>query len=223
LRWCPTLLLTGTAAAHAGSIEVFVAYADNLRPSGFFPSVWLGGPNVVSQTPTGQSLDAGDIRIENSTGASITVTNFQVYFPNISSTYSIWSSLNIGDGQNGIFTQTGSYNFDTSDFGQFGNYPPNALAPDNCLSNGNTSQIGGCASSSSFVAAAGYGAACAATSPVISFDIGSTLYTFTDTGHILNTGGWDFVNNSFYGGDGNESINWNVVGSEPVRGGVPEP
>jgi hypothetical protein len=47
----------------------------------------------------------------------------------------------------------------------------------------------------------------------------------TDTGHILNTGDWDFVFNVPYGGDGNESINWNVVGSQPVRGGtsVPEP
>ena len=106
-----------------------------------------------------------------------------------------------------------------------GGAPPLALAPNNYGGNGNTSAIGGCASSSAFIAAAGYTAACAATSPVITFDIGTTAYSFTDTGHILNTGGWDFVNNGGYGGDGNESINWNVVGSEPVRGGngVPEP
>jgi hypothetical protein len=220
-----TAAIAPLSQAHASSIDVYVGYADNLRASGFFPTPWLGGANVASQTPTGQSLDTGAIRVDNATGSAIIVSNFQVYFPNNASTFSLWSNLTIGAGQVGIFTQTGSYNFDTSDFGQFGGAPPLALAPNNYGGNGNTSAIGGCASSSAFIAAAGYTAACAATSPVITFDIGTTAYSFTDTGHILNTGGWDFVNNGGYGGDGNESINWNVVGSEPVRGGngVPEP
>ncbi|MBV9523119.1 MAG: PEP-CTERM sorting domain-containing protein, partial [Alphaproteobacteria bacterium] len=50
------------------------------------------------------------------------------------------------------------------------------------------------------------------------------LETFSDTGHILDTGEWDFVNNGSFGEDGNESINWNLVGSAANRGGtVPEP
>ena len=45
--------------------------------------------------------------------------------------------------------------------------------------------------------------------------------TFNDTGHILDTGNYDFVNNS---PDGNESINWNPIGGAATRaGGVPEP
>jgi hypothetical protein len=46
--------------------------------------------------------------------------------------------------------------------------------------------------------------------------------SFTDTGTILNTFGYDFINGS---SDGNESINWNVIGSGANRGGtgVPEP
>jgi hypothetical protein len=49
-----------------------------------------------------------------------------------------------------------------------------------------------------------------------------TLVMATDTGQILNTGGYDFINGS---SDGNESINWNKIGSEASRGGtgVPEP
>jgi hypothetical protein len=40
----------------------------------------------------------------------------------------------------------------------------------------------------------------------------------------LSTGKWDFVNNSNFGEDGNESISWNVIGSSANRGGtVPEP
>ena len=224
--FCGALLLFG-AAAQAGSVSVYVGYVDNLRASGFFPSVWLGGSGVVSQTTTGQSLDAGAIRIDNNTGASITVSNFSVLFPN-HGTFAIWSPLTIANGQVGIFTQTGSYNFDTSDFGIFGSYPPNSLAPNNYGGNGNTSLIGGCSSSPALVASAGETANCTAANPVISYSLdgGVTTQSFTDTGQILNTGSWDFVNNSYAQEDGNESINWNLVGSAAVRGGttgVPEP
>lgn len=217
-------LLGGATVAHAGPLDVFVAYADNLRASGFFPNPWLGGANVVSQTPSGQTLDTGAIRIDNTSGASVTITNFKVFFPNNGSTFSIWSPLVIANGQEGIFTQTGSFNFDTSDFGAFGAFSPAALAPNNFGGNGNTSAIGGCASSPAFIAAQGFTATCAAMAPVISFDENGNPLSFTDTGTILNTGGYDFVNNGAYGGDGNESINWNLVGSEPIRSGnVPEP
>ncbi len=212
-------LMAGTA--NAAGIAVYVGYVDNLRASGFFPSVWLTSPGVVSQTPDGQSLDAGAIRIDNNTGGSITISNFDVYFPNVAAHFTLWSSLTIGNGNTGIFTQTGSYNFDTSDFGIFGGLPPSSLAP-----GGANGLIGGCSSPASQVALAGYTAACGASNPVISFDIGLDSYLFTDTGQILNTGGWDFVNNGYYGEDGNESINWNLVGGEVgVRGGtgVPEP
>ena len=54
------------------------------------------------------------------------------------------------------------------------------------------------------------------------FDIGANHFSFHDTGHILDTGNYDFVN---FSPDGNESINWNMIGTGPNRGGtgVPEP
>ncbi len=58
---------------------------------------------------------------------------------------------------------------------------------------------------------------------IVFFDIGVAHFSFNDSGHILDTGNYDFVNNS---PDGNESINWNLVGSGADRGGnngVPEP
>ncbi len=215
------LVMASAAAAQAGTVDVFVGYADNLRPSGFFPSVWLGDPNVFSQTPMAQSFDSGAIRLDNNTGAPITISNFQVFFPNIGGTFSLWSSLALPTGATGIFTQTGSYNFDTSDFGIFGGAPPNSLAPNNYLGNGNTSLIGGCSSSAALINSAGETAACNGSAPVISFLVNGTPFSFTDAGQVLNTGGWDFVNNTAYGEDGNESINWNAVGSVPIRGGVP--
>lgn len=212
-------------AATAGTIGVDVAYADNIRPSGFFPTGWIGSsPDVVSQTPAGESLDTGAVRIRNNSGSAITITNFSVFFPGGGQTIAIWDPLTLQDGQSGIFTQTASYNFDSSDFGIFGGAPPAALAPSNYGGNGNTSAIGGCASSAAFLAAQGYAAQCAAQDPVVSFFENGTFMSFTDSGSILNTGAWDFVNNPAYGGDGNESINWNTIGSTPTRGGdVPEP
>ncbi len=106
----------------------------------------------------------------------------------------------------------------------FGGYPPTSLAPNNCGGNGSASLIGGCSSAASLVGAAGDTALCNARIPVIPFDANGTPYSFSDTGHILDTGQWDFVNHSAYGEDGNESINWNVAGTEAIRGGsAPEP
>ena len=205
----------GATAARADSLSVYVGYADNLRASGFFPSPWLGDANVVSQTPNGQSLDAGAIRIRNTGATSITITNLSVAMNGGSGpTYSIWSSLTIGAGQDGIFTQTGSYNFDSSDNSTSG--APGGIVGGSPGSNG----IGGCSSTAAAQAAAGITAYCAGRQPIVSFLENGTLMTLNDVGHILDTGNYDFINGST---DGNESIDWNLIGSGGTRGGVPEP
>jgi len=217
------LLISGRAAAD--SLQVFVGYADNLRASGFFPTPWLTSPNVVSQTPNGQTLDAGAVRIDNTGATSLAITNFKVTLnPGGGGIpFTIWSPLTLLPGQIGIFTQTTSFNFDSSDSGVFGGLPPANLEPNNADGNGNTNLIGGCSSPSSFMTSAQL-ALCSANAPVISFDENGNPVSFTDTGHILDTGGWDFVNNSAFGEDGNESINWNTIGGTS-RGGTttPEP
>ena len=212
-------LLALPSVASADSFSVFVGYADNLRPSGFFPTPWLGAGTVVSQTPPGESLDTGAIRIDNTGATSITITNFSVAFNGGSTTVAIWDPLTISPGQTGIFTQTASYNFDSSDFGIFGGFPPAALAP---TVPGNN-EIGGCSSAAAILATDPVDAAkCAANAPMVSFMENGNLVTMADTGQILNTGGYDFINGS---SDGNESINWNTIGSEASRSGtgVPEP
>lgn len=217
-------VVMSAAGASADPVTVYVGYVDNLRASGFFPTPWIGDSGVVSETPDGQSLDAGAVRVDNTSGGSITITDFQVTFPTVG-TYSIWSDLTLAAGEIGVFTQIFSYNFDTSETEELGGTPPNSLAPNNYLGNGNLSLIGGCSSSAALIASAGLTSVCDGAIPVISFKIGSDTYSFNDTGHILDTGGYDFINNSIYGEDGNESINWNLVGSIPTRGGtgVPEP
>jgi hypothetical protein len=135
---CAGLLAVALCAlattAFADSFTVYVGYADNLRASGFFPAPWLGGSNVVSQTPTGQSLDTGAVRIDNTGASSMTISNFSVLLGG-GQLFNFWGSLTINPGQTGIFTQTASYNFDSSDFGVFCGSPVNVDA---------THPLGGC-------------------------------------------------------------------------------
>lgn len=206
------------SAAQAATFTVFTGYADNLRASGFFPTTWLGDAGVVSQTSAAGLFDSGAIRIQNTSGSGFTIDNFKVTMNGGGGpTYAIWSSLAVGVGQHGIFTQTGFANFDSSDNSTSG--PPGGVLPGAVGGNG----IGGCSSTAAAQALAGITAYCAGRKPIVSFDIGLTHFSFNDSGHILDTGNYDFVN---FSPDGNESINWNKIGSGASRGGtggVPEP
>jgi hypothetical protein len=205
-------LLAVSGPAFADSFTVYVAYADNLRASGFFPTPWLGGSGVVSETPSGQSLDTGAVRIDNTGGAPITITNFQVALGG-GQVFNIWSSLTINPGQTGIFTQTASYNFDSSDYGLFGGGPVNVDS---------THPLGGCTNPQG----ASQIASCLAYQPVVSFLENGNSFTGNDAGHILDTFGYDLINLPPPGGDGNESINWTLLGQGGSRSGttpVPEP
>ena len=204
-------LLAVAAPGFADSFTVYVGYADNLRPSGFFPTPWLGDSGVVSQTPTGESLDSGAVRIDNTGAAAITITNFQVKLGG-GQVFNIWNSLTINPGQTGIFTQTSSYNFDSSDYGLFGGGPVNVDA---------THPLGGCTNPQNATEVAN----CLAYQPVISFLENGNSFTGNDAGHIVDTFGYDLINLGAPGGDGNESINWTLLGQGGSRGGttVPEP
>ena len=208
-------LLLASIPALAGTITVYVGYADNLRSSGFFPSPWLGSPGVVSETPGGETLDTGAIRIDNSGPSSVTISSMTVVLnPGAGPvTFNFWNPLVIPSGDSGIFTQTFSYNFDSSDYGIFGGGPVNVDA---------THPLGGCTNPADATQAA----LCNANAPVVSFSVdGGAVTSFTDSGHILDTFGYDLINLPPPGGDGNESINWNLIGTNNGRGGgsVPEP
>ncbi|MBV8035591.1 PEP-CTERM sorting domain-containing protein [Roseateles sp.] len=203
--------LLSAGVAHA-DLVIYVGYADNLRPSGFFPSPWLGGANVVSQSSAAQSFDSGAVRIDNTGASAITISNFEVKLNSGGVVFNFWSALTIGAGKTGIFTQTASYNFDSSDYGPLGGAPAiDAAHP-----------LGGCTNMAALSAV--QQADCLASIPNVSFstDGGATTQSFDDKGYIINTFGYDFINGS---SDGNESINWNLIGRDAVRGGtnLPEP
>jgi hypothetical protein len=199
-------------AAQADDFAVFTGYADNLRPNPFFPTPWLGDPGVVSQSGA-DTFDAGAIRIDNTSGSAFTVDNFTVTLNGGANVFAIWNSLTIGAGDTGIFTQTAQFNFDTSDFG---GGIVGGILPGDPGSNG----IGGCSSTAAALGAANV-AFCATVAPTVSFDIGGNHFSFTDSGHILDTGHFDL---NCCTPDGNESIQWNAIGHGANRGGnVPEP
>jgi PEP-CTERM motif-containing protein len=196
----------------ADTFNVFVGYADNLRASGFFPNPWIGAAGVVSNQSGAQTFDAGAVRIDNTGGGAITITGFTISLNNGGNVFTgaQFPSLVIPAGGTGIFTQSVSFNLDTSDFG----FLPNGIAIDA------GHPLGGCTNPGGLSVA--QAALCVSNAPVVSFNENGTPNSFTDTGNILNTFGYDFVCCS---SDGNESINWNSIGGEVNRGGnaVPEP
>jgi hypothetical protein len=209
-----TLLLLIPFAAKADDLTVFVGYTDNLRASGFFPSPFCGDASVtVCQVapivPGG--LDAGAIRIQDTSGSPITISNLTVTLnPGTGPiVFTLWSDATINPGKNAIFGQTASFNFDTSDHGFLAGAPGiDAGHP-----------LGGCTNPGALTPA--QASECIANEPTVSFLANGTPLSFTDKGTILNTFGYDFI---FGSSDGNESINWNVIGSSPIRGGsTPEP
>jgi len=203
-----------TPAAHAGSVDVQVGYADNLRPSAFFPNPFnngltspgsysLGG-HTVNYLGGGGSIDAGAFRLIN-TGVVDVTLNPGVRVDGFANggSFQIWDSIIGGGlvlhpGDQAIFTQTGSYNFDSSDEVVGGNSP---FTPSSAK-------------------------------PVVHFFLNGSLTDtpFTDSGQVLNTGGFDLANFPAFSPnkDGNEALNWRDIGTTGIgdpagTGVVPEP
>jgi hypothetical protein len=129
-KWAILALLAagfGAGAAgqvRAGPVEVQVGYADGLRPSPFFPNPWDGGSNVALFAGHGSAgpmdFDAGAIRVINNGSIAFTINNLVVNGFGDGASYSIWggflgTGFSLDPGKSAIFTQTSSYNFDTSD------------------------------------------------------------------------------------------------------------
>jgi len=197
----------------ADTFAVFVGYADNLRASGFFPNPWIGAAGVVSNQSGAQTFDSGAVRIDNTGGGAITITGFTISLNNGGNVFTgaQFPSLVIPAGGTGIFTQSAAFNLDTSDSGFLNGVSGFAIDAGHPL--------GGCTNLAALSPA--NQTACTTNQPVVSFSENGNLFSAHDTGHILDTFGYDFINGS---SDGNESINWNSIGGQVNRGGnVPEP
>ena len=113
------LVVGASSVAHASSYDVQVGYADDLRPSPFFPNPWQGGTNVdVFAGGQTAGYDAGAVRIINTGATPITFDGMTVDSFGDGASFTIWNAF-IGSvilpGHSMILTQTTSYNFDSSD------------------------------------------------------------------------------------------------------------
>jgi hypothetical protein len=193
---------------------VYVGYADSLRPSPFFPTPYDTAD--IFQGNLG-SLDTGAVRIQNTGATAISLEGLTVTL-NPSARpipFSLWtfgSGLTLNSGQNAVFASTANYTFDSSDYGVLGALAPNS---DNCS-----------------VGPTALTALCIDNAPVVAFTVDGIVYSLSDTAHVLDTGGFDFVNANPcpVAGDSpgacNESLQWREIGTTGIEnpgGSVPEP
>jgi len=207
-----TFLLVATPVVNAStSYTVQVGYADNLRPTPFFPSPWCGDAGVALFAATGEPCIAGDtqfddgaILITNTGTTSFVINDLNVNLhPAVGSpTFSIWGAylpFTLNPGQSAIFAQTGdSESFDTSDS------PLPLPVSDNPANNCST----GPQSTSTL---------CTTNAPEVTVTINGSPTSYFDNGHTLDTGGQDAVNYNpcinpaDSPGNCNESLQWRDI------------
>lgn len=171
------LLQSGGSSSPNPALAVSVGYADNLRSNPNFPVPWQGSPNILF-LGSGPTFDAGAIRLDNNSNAPLTIDNVTVDLGRPGPTFSLWGSFTIPAQSSAILTQTGEFNFDTSDFPITGcgqTLPPTETRI-----------------------------------PTVTITIGGVATPFKDTGHILDTGGFDLVC------QGNESLQWRAIGTTGI-------
>src|SRR2546422_6512313 len=166
-------------ASAATTVNVFVAYADNLRASGFFPTPWKDAPNTLF-IGAGPSFDAGAIRLDNPTGVPLAVDSVSVDLQRPGPVSKLWGSFTIPAHGSAILTQTGQYNFDTSD-APIASCPTPAPSSDRRV-------------------------------PKVTVTIGGIPTSLLDTGHVLDTGGFDSASCK-----PNESLQWRSIGGARAR------
>jgi PEP-CTERM motif len=189
-------LVAGAAAYATASYEVQVGYVDGLRTGQFFPSPWVGDTGVVSTDPFGcgnTGPDCGAIRIINLSGATLDITDLKFSINN-SGLFDA-GGLSIPAGDSGIFILNDSSDISFITGATYGNL---ALGCNGSGTNPNPAD----------------------TCPKVFIDVsGSPTAEFDDSGHVLDTGGFDFASNG-----SNESFQWRKIGTFGGQSGqVPEP
>jgi RHS repeat-associated protein len=117
-----------TFTAQTNPLSIYVGYADGLRAAGsIFPFPWLGSPGVtfIGCCP---SFDAGAIRFDNSSNNAITLDSVTVDIGG--NHFDLWGkNLTVPANQILMLSQTGQFNFDTSDYSNAGCGGNNGVIP----------------------------------------------------------------------------------------------
>lgn len=203
---CAAALLAGGAftgaaqqARASGGVQVFVGYADSLRPNIVnFPTPWEGSPGVIYEgcSPSSSCVfDAGAARVVNNTGSPVIVNSVILHF-SAGCTYNIWPhDVALPAGGQLIITQTSSG-------ADNGCTPGNGHMDSSDIGPGGVGWAGNCSQSGVI--------------PEVDVTIDGTTTAFSDSGQVLNTGGVDGA--SCPPINGNESTQWTLIGSQPCAG-----
>ena len=182
-------------ASHAYVVDV--GYADGLRSGPFFPIPWTGDANTVTFNPGAFISDNGAVGIDNRAGSSAVVIDMSTfsYRINYSSIYTVGTgTFTVAAGEFGIVLLD-----DTSDLSYISGATYGNLAS-GCTGSGTNPNP-------------------ADTCPTVTFNDGSGAATYLDSGHVLDTGGFDFAANG-----SNESFQWRPIGTVGGQAGdIPEP
>ena len=186
-------LAIGTQAAHASSITVKVGYADNLRSSIFFPNPFdgtLGSTLATHFYGGGPSFDSAGVLFINSGSTDLNIgSDFHVDNFRDGTNFAIWSAL----------------------------FPAGGLIlhPNESLV---LAQTGSYNFDSSDNSAGGTPGSPSLSIPTIHVTIDGVALTYLDTGHVLDTGGFDLAGYPALSpnGDGNESLQWRLVGTTGI-------
>ena len=99
----------------SGGIQVSVGFADTSSASANFPTPWQGSPNTVF-IGGGTPVNSGALRIDNTSGAPLTIDSVAVDLLRGNAQFNLWGSFTIPADGSAILTQTQPGNFDTSAF-----------------------------------------------------------------------------------------------------------
>jgi hypothetical protein len=184
----------GEGQANAGTVTVYVGYADSLRANAFFPNPWFGSANTIFQGGgPGTTFDSGAVLIWNQSGATITVNSMTVSgFTN----GAVFNNGNVGWGSN-VLVPNGDYlimtGYNDSDFDTSDQLPGFTYYPDTGSGYTNLNR-------SSAI-------------PQVALTINGVQNTYSDSGQILNTGGFDSASWPYTRTPNNESLQWRPIGT----------
>jgi hypothetical protein len=212
------VLAMAPAASAQSSLDVFVGYADSERgTAGNFPTPWYdaSNPQIIFEGchPTAScKYDGGAIRLVNNSSSSVTVNSVKVSYTS-ACVYDIWPhDVTLPAGKQMILTETQTIT-DTT--------------PGGCTASLQPGQPGYGVMDGSDIGPNGsdYDHHCTLDGIVpqvaVTVNGASTATTFTDTGQVLNTLGWDSAYCPSPGANGaakNESIQWTAIGAVPCLG-----
>jgi len=188
-----TAVSSAVPAAAQSGIEVYVGYADLYRADvTSFPTPWDGSPNTIYEgcAPSTCTYDASAVRVVNNTGSTVTVNAVKVHVDTC--TYAGWPSATLAPGAELIVTELPG----GSKVGC-----PGTVHMD-------TSDVG--------PGGQDYSLNCSPDGilPTVEITINGQTTPYTDSGQVLNTGGFDGAC------VGNESTQWTAIGHAPCNGSL---